>query len=194
MHRNCLAAISKIVRPRFFHEAVQEPKWRKAMTNEIKALEKSNTWSVETLPLGKKPINYKWVFKVKYKSDGSVERYKAQLVIQGDEQIKGFYYNETFAPIAKMTSVRTFLVVAAAKGWELHQIDVNNAFLHGDLDKEVYMRMPPSFRTPSKQGMSITEIPLWLKAGTSVMVRQAFFKTAGVWFYPFICRLFVFHL
>jgi len=73
-HRNYLAAISKIIEPRFFHEAVQDPKWREAIANEIQALEENHTWSVEILPPGKKPINCKWVFKVKYKSDGSVER------------------------------------------------------------------------------------------------------------------------
>ena len=69
------------------------------------------------------------------------------MVIRGDEQVKGFDYNETFAPVAKMTSVRTFLAITAAKGWALHQMDVHNAFLHGDLEEEVYMTMPPGFRT-----------------------------------------------
>ena len=86
------------------------------MSKEIEALEENNTWSIKELPLGKKPINCKWVFKVKYKSDGSIERYKARLVIRGDEQIARFDYHETFTPIAKMTSVRIFLSVAAAKG------------------------------------------------------------------------------
>ena len=86
------------------------------MENEINALEENNAWSVESLPLGKKPINSKWVFKVKYKFDGSIERYKARLVIRGDKQIEGFYYNETFAPVANMMSVRTFLAIAAGKG------------------------------------------------------------------------------
>jgi len=117
---------------------------------EIKALEDNNTWSVEELPSGKKPINCKWVFKVKYKSDGSIERYKARLVIGGDERIERFDYNKTFAPVAEMTSVQIFLVVAAAKGWELHQMDVNNAFLHRDLDEEVYMIMRPGFRASNR--------------------------------------------
>ena len=117
------------------------------MIKEIDALEVNNTWGIEELPSGKKPINCKWVYKVKYKSDGSIGRYKARLVICGDEQVKGFDYHETFSPVAKMTSVRIFLTVAIAKGKELHQMDVNNAFLHGDLDEEVYMTMPPGFRT-----------------------------------------------
>ena len=147
MHRNYLAIISKVAEPRFFHETVQDPKCIEAMTNEINALEENNTSSVESLPSGKKPINCKWAFKVKYKYNGSIERYKARLVIRGDGKIEGFDYNKTFAPVTKITSIRTFLTRAAAKGWELHQMDVNNVFLHGDLDKEVYMSTPPTFRT-----------------------------------------------
>ena len=85
------------------------------MTKEIDALEANNTWSIEELPPGKNPINCKWVFRVKYKADGSIERYKVRLVIRGDEQVEGFEYNETFALVAKMTSVKTFLTVAAAR-------------------------------------------------------------------------------
>ena len=117
------------------------------MIKEIEALEENNTWSVETLPLGKKPINYNWVFRVKHKSDGSIERYKARLVILGDEQIEGFDFNETFTQVAKMTSVRTFLAVVVAKGWDLHQMDPNNVFLDGDLNEEVYVTMTLGFRT-----------------------------------------------
>jgi len=119
------------------------------MAKEIGALELNHTWSVEDLPPGKKLINCKWVYKVKYNFDGSIERYKAHLVIRGDEQIADFDYHETFAPVAKMTSVRCFLSVAGARGWDLHQMDVHNAFLHGDLEEEVYMTLPPGFRAPN---------------------------------------------
>ena len=98
------------------------------------------------LPSGKKPISCKWVYRVKYNSDGSIQRYKACLVIRGDHQITGFDFSETFAPVAKMTSVQVFLSVAVAKGWALHQMDVNNAFLHGDLNEEVYMTVPLGFK------------------------------------------------
>ena len=146
-HKCYLAAITKIVEPRFFHEAIQDSKWQEAMVKEIEALELNNTWSIVDLPPGRKPISCKWVYKVKYHSDGSIERYKARLVIRGDKQVEGFDYTETFAPVAKMASVRCFLTIAAARGWELHRMDVHNAFLHGDLDEEVYMTLPPGFKT-----------------------------------------------
>ncbi|KAA3452458.1 Retrovirus-related Pol polyprotein from transposon TNT 1-94 [Gossypium australe] len=79
--------------------------------------------------------------------DGSIERYKARLVILGNNHIEGIDYSETFAPIAKMVIVRTFLSVATAKKLELHPMDVHNAFLHRDLEEEVYMKMPPGFVT-----------------------------------------------
>lgn len=97
---------------------------------------------MEDLPPGKKPIGSKWVYKVKFNSDDTVERLKACVVIRGDTQKAGIDYDETYAPVAKMVSVRVFLVVAVAKNWELHQMDINNAFFHGDLHEEVYMRPP----------------------------------------------------
>lgn len=100
--------ITKIMKPRYFHEAVKDPHWKEAMIKEIDALEKNHTWSVVDLPLGRKPINCKWVYKVNYNSDGSIEWYKAQLVIRGDEQVEGFDYNKTFAPVAKWRAFGPF--------------------------------------------------------------------------------------
>ena len=84
---------------------------------------------------------------MKYDADGSMEHYKAHLVIQGDKQVEGFDFTKTFAPVAKMTSVQCFLFVATARGWELHQMDVHNAFLHGGPEEEVYITFPPGFKT-----------------------------------------------
>lgn len=113
---------------------------------EIAALEAKNTWAIVPLPPEKKIVGCKWLFKVKYKSDGSVERYKARLVARGFSRTKGLDYFETFAPVAKLTSVRLLIAIAAASNWFLDQLDVTNAFLNGDLEEEVYMDLPPSFR------------------------------------------------
>lgn len=117
------------------------------MKAKIDALEQNGTWNIEDLPPSKKPIGSKWVYKIKYNSDGTIERLKARVVVRGDTQTEGIEYHKTFAPVAKMVSVRVFLVVAVIKGWELNQMDVNNAFLHGDLHEEVYMWPPLGFST-----------------------------------------------
>jgi hypothetical protein len=115
------------------------------MTDELKALEASNTWSLTHLPPGKHPIGCKWVYKVKLKADGSFERYKVRLVAKGYTQQEGLDYSESFSPVAKFSTVRTLLAIASAQHWSLIQLDVNNAFLHGDLIEEVYMLLPPGF-------------------------------------------------
>ncbi|PKI40395.1 hypothetical protein CRG98_039241 [Punica granatum] len=113
------------------------------MAEEIRALEDNGTWVVQSLPPGKKPFGCKWVFKIKRRANGIVERYKARLVAKGFTQIESVDFHETFAPVAKLVTVRCLLTIAIAKNWEMHQLDVNNAFLHGDLDEEVYMSLPP---------------------------------------------------
>ena len=115
-HKNFLAAITKVTEPKYYHEAAKDPRWRDAMAERIRALEQNETWVLQDLPPGKKPISCKWVYRIKYNSDGSIQQFKARLVIRGDYQVEGFDYNETFAPVAKMTSVRCFLSVAIAKG------------------------------------------------------------------------------
>ncbi|KAK3005787.1 hypothetical protein RJ639_017277 [Escallonia herrerae] len=148
-HSQFLDAVSSGSEPHSYKTASHDPKWRAAMQAKIDALEANGTWTIEDLPPSKKPIGSKWVYKIKFNSEGSIERYKARVVVRGDTQVEGLDYTETFAPVAKMVSVRVFLAVAVIKNWELHQIDINNAFLHGDLHEEVYIRPPPGFSPSS---------------------------------------------
>lgn len=148
-HRYFLAAVNTGHEPNTYAEAIKDERWREAMRKEIQALEDNETQTVEDLPLGKQAIGSEWVYKIKYNYDGSVERCKAHLVILGNKQVESIDYNETFAPTTKMVTVQTFLAVAAARNWDLYQMDVHNAFLHGELDEEAYMKMPPSFASPT---------------------------------------------
>ncbi|GJT23079.1 retrovirus-related pol polyprotein from transposon TNT 1-94 [Tanacetum coccineum] len=144
-YRAFLASVTSSSEPTRYSQAIKEKNWCDAMKAEIDALESNGTWELVTLPPGKKAIGCKWVYKTKYNSDSTVERHKARLVIYRNKQREGIDYKETFAPVAKMVTVRTFLSVAAVKNWELHQMDVHNAFLHGDLNEDVYMRLLPGF-------------------------------------------------
>ncbi|KAL6347334.1 hypothetical protein AAG906_016787 [Vitis piasezkii] len=138
-----ISIISSTFEPKTYKQAVSIPHWQTAMTDEIKALEHNKTWDLAILPPNKTAIGCKWVYRVKFKADGSVERYKARLVAKGYTQQEGLDFFDTYSPVAKMTTVRVLLAIAAAKQWYLHQLDVNNAFLHGDLNEEVYMQLPP---------------------------------------------------
>ena len=144
-HYAYMAKVVQDVEPTCFDEAIGNMNWEKAMYEEMDALYENETWDIVPLPKDKKAIGCKWVFKVKHNSDGSINRYKARLVAKGYAQTHGIDYEETFAPVAKMATVRGAIAVAAAKGWYLHQMDVKNAFLHGDLQEEVYMDQPPGF-------------------------------------------------
>lgn len=145
-HQAFLAAITEGYEPKSFQDAMAYKVWRDTMGTEIGELEENHTWDLEVLPEGKKAIGSKWVFTIKYRYDGTIERYKARLVALGNRQIEGVDYGDTFAPVAKIGIIRLFLRVAAGKNWPVHQMDVNNAFLHGDLEEEVYMKLPQGFQ------------------------------------------------
>ena len=121
------------------------------MKEELDTLSKNHTWDLVTLPLGKSVIGCKWIYKIKTRSDGSIERYKACLVAKGFTQEYGIDYEETIAPISRISSVRALLVVAVASRWDLFQMDVKNAFLNGDLSEEVYMQPPPDLSVESNK-------------------------------------------
>lgn len=145
-HKAFLAAITSATEPRNYKEAVQHEIWRNSMKKKIVAFEENETFSVVDLPPGKKAIGNMWIYNYKYNADGTMERPKSRLVALGNRQVKGRDFKETFAPVAKMTTVRSLLRVVAGKGWIVHQMDVHNAFLHGDLKEEVYMKLPQGFQ------------------------------------------------
>lgn len=115
------------------------------MDQEMAALQANHAWTLITLPLHKRLIGSKWVYKVMLKLDGIIERYKVRLVAKAYSQIEGGDYRKIFAPVSKLTTVYVHLSVVALEGWHQHQLDVNNAFLNGDLEKDVYMAMPSGF-------------------------------------------------
>ena len=145
--KNTNMLISSTEEPQNYEEAIMHPSWVQAKKEELKALEDKKTWSIIELPLGKIAIGCRWVCKIKHKEDGSIKCYKACLAAKGYTQIEGLDFLDTFAHIAKLTTFRLFLALAAANNWTLKQLDVNNAFPHRELDEKVYMVMPPGLHS-----------------------------------------------
>ena len=114
-YRAFLAAITIGVEPNSFAEAMKDDRWKDAMKRKIQVLEEKKTWTIKPLLLGKRAISCKWVYKIKYNADIMIERYKARLVILRNKQVEGIDYTKTFAPVDKITTVCTFLVVEFSK-------------------------------------------------------------------------------
>ncbi|KAJ0970933.1 hypothetical protein J5N97_018892 [Dioscorea zingiberensis] len=118
------------------------------METEYSALMKNRTWHLVQPQKGMNLIDCKWVFKLKRRADGSIDRYKARLVAKGFKQRYGIDYDDTFSPVVKSATIRVVLSLAISKGWNLRQLDVQNAFLHGILEEDVFMKQPPGFEDP----------------------------------------------
>ncbi|PKU63435.1 Retrovirus-related Pol polyprotein from transposon TNT 1-94 [Dendrobium catenatum] len=131
--------------PTTYQEASKHSHWRAAMADEFYALQRQGTWDLVPLPPNTSPLGSKWTFRTKYNSDGTVARFKARLVAQGNTQQYGVNYLETFSPVAKFTTIRTFLTIAIHFNWPVHQIDITNAFLHGNLNETIFMKQPKGF-------------------------------------------------
>ena len=128
-----IASLDSISFPNTVREPLSHPGWRSAIVDEMQALDDNVTWDLVSLPIGKKVIGCCWVFAVKFNPDGSVARLKARLVAKSYAQIYGIDYSDTFSPVAKLTSVRLSISLAASYDWDLHQLDIKNVFLHEDL-------------------------------------------------------------
>lgn len=139
--------------PTNFQEATKHKKWREAMDTEMSYIEKNQTWSLVSLPDGAKAIGVKWIYKTKFNELGKVDKLKARLVVKGYAQEYGVDYAEVFAPVARMDTVRMILAVAAHRGWGVYQLDVKSAFLHGELEEDVYVEQPQRYEVLEKKEM-----------------------------------------
>ncbi len=142
--------------PDSYEEALRAPdadQWRRAMDEKIASLHANNTWLLEELPEGVKPIPVKWVFKVKHDGKGNIERYKARLVAKGFLQQEGVDFTEVFAPASKHVTFRALLAVVDVEDLELHHLDVKTAFLYGELEEEIYIEQPPGYED-GKRGVA----------------------------------------
>lgn len=140
--------------PKTFEEAMKSQDvafWKEAINDEMDSIMGNNTYVLTDLPPGCKPLGCKWIFKRKMRVDGTVEKFKARLVIQGFKQKSGIDYFDTYAPVARISTIRLLIALASIHNLIIHQMDVKTAFLNGDLDEEVYMNQPQGFIMPGNE-------------------------------------------
>ena len=144
-HASTISALSE---PTCYTQANKFQEWRTSMADEFNALQRAGTWSlVPDQPTMNVLLN-KWVFRIKRKSDGSIDRFKARLVANGFHQQPGLDYGETFSPVVTHSTIRLIIVVVVHFSWPIRQLDVQNAFLHGSISDDVYMKQPTCFVDP----------------------------------------------
>ena len=142
IYQRCNVAV---LEPAGYLEAEKDPQWKAAMKEELSMIEKNGTWELVERPNHQKVIGVKWVFRKKENADGTINKYKARLVVKGYAQIFGVDYFDTFAPVARQDTTRMLLAIAAQKQWKIHQLDVKSAFLNGFLEEEIYVDQPEGF-------------------------------------------------
>ncbi|KAJ4817812.1 hypothetical protein LUZ62_030378 [Rhynchospora pubera] len=173
--------------PRTFTQANTRHEWRQAMSVEIDALAANNTWTLVPPPSDQAIIGCKWVYRIKRRSDGTIDRYKARLVAKGFLQQEGVDFFDTFSPVVRPTTIRVILSLAVSHKWSIRQLDVNNAFLHGDLKERVFMSQPPGFIDPtrpnhvcllSKSLYGLKQSPrAWFQKLSSTLLALGFFES-----------------
>ena len=125
--------------------------WKETINDEVESILQNHTWELVDLPLGSKPLRYKWIFKKKMKADGSIDKYKVRLVIKSYKQKEGLDYFDTHSPVTRISSIRMLIAIATIHNLEIHQMNVKTAFLNGDLDEEIYMEQPEGFIVPGEE-------------------------------------------
>ena len=125
--------------PSSYEEAIERKEWKDAMIKEYQSIMKNDFLDVVPRPEGKSVVTSKWIYKIKHVADGSIEKYKARFVAPSFSQKEGIDYEENFAPVARYTSIRSVLALAAVMKWKVHQMDVKTAFLNGVVGEEVYV-------------------------------------------------------
>jgi len=150
-YSHCEFNFSVDCEPTCFQEATSHDQWKDAMQKEYDALIKNGQWRLVGPLIGIKPIGCKWIYKTKYKADGSLDKHKERLVAKGYAQKEGIDYTETFAPTTKWGTIRSLFAIAAQKEWKIHHMDVKIAFLNGDLKEDAYMFQPEGFSVKGKE-------------------------------------------
>jgi hypothetical protein len=158
------------------------------MNEELESIKKSDTWDLVDLPKEKECIGVKWVYKTKYKENGEVDKYKARLLAKGFAQEYGVDYNETFAPVARLYTIRMVLATTTQHNWKVYQMDVKSTFLNGYLEEEVYVQQPPGYEVKGQEDkvyrlekeiyglkqapspLQVGEGNLWIEASTKGLV------------------------
>ena len=130
------------VEPTSYGEPAEKKEWKDSMVEEYQYIIKNDVWDVVPRPKDKKMVSSKWIYKTKHSVDGGIKKYKARFVAHGFFQKEGIDYEETFAPVARYTSIRAILAIAVVMKWKVHQMDVKTTFLNGVVEDEVYVEKP----------------------------------------------------
>ena len=147
--------VNNLPTPADYREASKDDNWRNAMKEEYDSLVNNDTWELVELPPGRKAIRCKWVYKIKQNSDGTIAKYKARLVAKGFTQKEGIDFNETYAPVTKMTTIKSLISIATIEEMNIKQMDFSTAFLNSDLAEEIYMVQPAGFEFEGENGRTL---------------------------------------
>ncbi|KAL0462720.1 UNVERIFIED_CONTAM: hypothetical protein Slati_0159600 [Sesamum latifolium] len=181
-HAVFVASGSSLREPQTYNQAATQSEWINAMKAEIQALHNNQTWDITPLPLDKRTIGCRWIYKLKLKPDGMVHKHKARLVAKGYNQIEWVDFFEKFSPVAKVVMVRTLLAAAASAGWHIHQLDVNNAFLYGYMDEDLYIDAPEGYSVPPGHVCRLKKSLLWSQTSITPVELWIHFKDAVFWY------------